>query len=89
MRGWPVSDDDLVRDIVHYAIEIFRESWDQLYETPDGIRVYDFYGDDFPRILFYAAVESTVVYDFAIVEQVVNIFDVEVVSYQQSLEEPD
>ena len=76
-----VSDSGLVKDVIHFAIEVFRESWDGLYETPDGVRVYDFRGDDFPRILFYAKVESTILYDFAIVEEVVIIFDVDVIGH--------
>lgn len=77
--GLPADEKTLVRDIVHYAIEIFREEWDQLHETPDGVRVYDFFGDDVPRILFYGVLRSTTVYDFAIVEEVVEIFDADVI----------
>lgn len=77
--GLPAGENDIVRDVVHYAIEVFRESWEQLHETPDGVRVYDFFGDDVPRILFYGALLSTNIYDFAIVEEVVEIFDADVI----------
>lgn len=87
--GLPADQNDIVRDIVHYAIEIFRESWEQLHETPDGVRVYDFFDDDVPRILFYGALRSTNVYDFAIVEEVVEIFDADVILPGPSFDESE
>lgn len=87
--GLPADEDHIVRDIVHYAIEIFRENWEQLHETPDGVRVYDFFGDDVPRILFYGALRSTNVYDFAIVEEVVEIFDADVILLGPSFDESE
>jgi hypothetical protein len=85
--GLPADENEIVRDVVHYAIEIFRENWEQLHETPDGVRVYDFFGDDVPRILFYGALLSTNIYDFAIVEEVVEIFDADVIVLGPSFDE--
>jgi hypothetical protein len=77
--GLPPDEHHIVRDIVHYAIEIFREDWQQLHQTPDGVRIYDFFGDDIPRVLFYGVLRSTNIYDFAIVEEVIEIFDADVI----------
>jgi len=87
--GLPADENDIVRDIVHYAIEIFRESWEQLHETPGGVRVYDFFGDEVPRVLFYGALRSTNVYDFAIVEEVVEIFDADVIGVGPGFDESE
>ena len=87
--GLAATEHDIVRDIVHYAIEIFREHWDQLHETPDGVRVYDFYSDEIPRILFYGTLRSTNIYDFAITEEVVEIFDTDVIAPEPGLDDPE
>lgn|GEM_PF-5822644 len=75
----PASTEEILTRVLQYVIEAFREDWNDLHQTPDGTRVYHFYGDDFPLIVFYAEVEQVHIYDFSIVEETVIVFRVDVV----------
>ena len=87
--GYQVSESDVARSILEYVREVFRENWYDLPTTPAGARSYRFVDDAFPYIMFYGRLVKTVIYDLAIVEDIVEVFHVVVVPFDQPLEDPD
>ncbi len=87
--GYRVSAEDLVRRVITHVIDGFREEWDDLPQSPDGVRRLDFYDDIYPAIIFYAALESTTVYDLSLKEETVVIFDARVVKVGRGVDDVD
>jgi len=75
----PSEDLDIYRDYFQHGVEAFRELWNELSlvcETNENLRYYTFYGDDIPVIIFFGRLKSVDVYDLAIVEETVVVYDI-------------
>ncbi len=73
-------------------IEAFRELWEELplaAKSSDHVRYYNFYGDDFPLLIFLGKLESITIYDLSITEETVNILDVQIIEPERYSEDPD
>lgn len=87
--GLPASDQEIYSGVIRYVQTAFQEDWETLHVSPDKVRSYFYFGDDLPVMVFYGRLEEVTMYDFSIVEELVNVFAVQIMGFEEALEDPD